>query len=142
MGSDCKSPSSGRQGKDKDKDDYPSDSLRDPCAIDASMAFNDNEDDQSISAVDTERGEGGADVSRPASPTPPLPASQPLSPRRASQTDGTLADHLAGMVARGEDLQGLEDEDALIQGDEEKRGNLDSEGGKGRQRHGRGRKRT
>ncbi len=126
MCSDYKSPSSGRPGKDKDKDDSPSDSLRDPRAIDASIASIDNEDDPSISVVDTERGEGGADVSRPTSPTPPPPASQLRSPRQESQADGTLADHLAGMVARGEDLPGLEDEDAVIQGDEEKSDNLDS----------------
>lgn len=84
------------------------------------MASADDEVDPSITAVDSERGEGGADVSRPASPvsrpaspTPPPPASQSRSPRRASQTEGNL-------------MPGLDDEDALLQGDEGREGDLNT----------------
>ena len=74
------------------------------------MAADDDEVDPSITAVDSERGEGGAaDVSRPAtpnsrpaSPTPPPPASQSRSPRSASRAEGNLSDVLAGMAARAE----------------------------------------
>lgn len=97
------------------------------------MAGADEEVDPSITAVVSERGEGGADISghaspisRTASPTPPPPASQSRSPRRASQAGGNLADVLAGMVSRGEDLPGLDDEDALLQGDEERERDLDT----------------
>ena len=99
------------------------------------MAGADDEVDPSITAVDSERGEGGADVSRPASPvsrpaspTPP-PASQSRSPRRASQTEGNLSDVLAGMAARGELMPGLDDEDALLQGDEGREGDLNTVAG-------------
>ena len=93
------------------------------------MARANDEGDPSITAVDavdSERGEGG--VSGTASPTPPPPASQALSPRRASQAQarGNLSDHLAGMVARGEELPGLDDEDALLQGEEERERDLDT----------------
>ena len=97
------------------------------------MAGADDEVDPSITAVDSERGEGGADVSRPASPvsrpaspTPPPPASQSRSPRRASQAEGNLSDVLAGMAARGELMPGLDDEDALLQGDEGREGDLNT----------------
>ena len=92
------------------------------------MAADDDEVDPSITAVDSERGEGGAaDVSRPAtpnsrpaSPTPPPPASQSRAARaaRAEDNEPMLSDVLAGMAARGEAMPGMDDEDALLQGDE------------------------
>ena len=98
------------------------------------MAADDDEVDPSITAVDSERGEGGAaDVSRPAtpnsrpaSPTPPPPASQSRLPRRASRAEDNLSDVLAGMAARGEVIPGLDDEDTLLQGDEEREHDLDT----------------
>ena len=96
------------------------------------MAADDDEVDPSITA--TAVGEGGAaDVSRPAtpnsrpaSPTPPLPASQSRLPRRASRAEDNLSDVLAGMAARGEVIPGLDDEDTLLQGDEERERGLDT----------------
>ncbi len=115
----------------KEKDDSRPDPLRDPRALDESMAGVDNETDPSITAIDPERGEGDADadLSRPASPTSPPSASQSRSHSRASQgsqAQGNLADHLVAMVARGEDMPGTHDEDALVEGDEEKERDLDS----------------
>ena len=92
------------------------------------MAADDDEVDPSITAVDSERGEGGAadgsrpatPNSRPASPTPPPPASQSRAARaaRAEDNEPMLSDVLAGMAARGEAMPGMDDEDALLQGDE------------------------
>ena len=89
------------------------------------MAADDDEVDPSITAVDSVRGEGGAadgsrpatPNSRPASPTPPPPASQSRA-ARAEGNEPRLSDVLAGMAARGEVMPGLDDEDALLQGDE------------------------
>ena len=89
------------------------------------MSAEDDEVDPSITAVDSVRGEGGAaDGSRPAtpnsraaSPTPPPPASQSRA-ARAEGREPRLSDVLAGMAARGEVMPGLDDEDALLQGDE------------------------
>ena len=138
MCSECKSFSSGsgRASKDKDKDDSPPDRLRDARVLDARMAADDDEVDPSITAVDSERGEGGAaDVSRPAtpnsrpaSPTPPPPASQSRAARaaRAEDNEPMLSDVLAGMAARGEAMPGMDDEDVLLQGDEERERDLNT----------------
>ena len=139
MCSECKSfssGSSGRASKDKDKDDPPPDRLRDARVLDARMAADDDEVDPSITAVDSERGEGGAaDVSRPAtpnsrpaSPTPPPPASQSRAARaaRAEDNEPMLSDVLAGMAARGEAMPGMDDEDVLLQGDEERERDLNT----------------
>ena len=86
------------------------------------MASADNEVDPSVNAVGGKEVDpsvnavGGDGSSRTASPTPPPPASQSRSPRRAAQ--GNLSDRLAGMVANGEELPGIDDEDALLQGEE------------------------
>ena len=100
------------------------------------MAADDDEVDPSITAVDSERGEGGAaDVSRPAtpnsrpaSPTPPPPASQSRAARaaRAEDNEPMLSDVLAGMAARGEAMPGMDDEDVLLQGDEERERDLNT----------------
>ena len=92
------------------------------------MSAEDDEVDPSITAVDSVRGEGGAaDGSRPAtpnsrhaSPTPSPPASQSRAARaaRAEDNEPMLSDVLAGMAARGEAMPGMDDEDALLQGDE------------------------
>ena len=138
MCSECKSFSSGsgRAFKDKDKDDSPPDRLRDARVLDARMAADDDEVDPSITAVDSERGEGGAadgsrpatPNSRPASPTPPPPASQSRAARaaRAEDNEPMLSDVLAGMAARGEAMPGMDDEDVLLQGDEEREHDLDT----------------
>ena len=89
------------------------------------MSAEDDEVDPSITAVGSVRGEGGAaDGSRPAtpnshaaSPTPPPPASQSRA-ARAEGREPRLSDVLAGMAERGEEMPGLDDEDALLQGDE------------------------
>ena len=86
------------------------------------MASADNEVDPSVNAVGGKEVDpsvnavGGDGSSRTASPTPPPPASQSRSPRRAAQ--GNLSDRLAGMVANGEEIPGIDDEDALLQGEE------------------------
>ena len=100
------------------------------------MAADDDEVDPSITAVDSERGEGGAadgsrpatPNSRPASPTPPPPASQSRAARaaRAEDNEPMLSDVLAGMAARGEAMPGMDDEDVLLQGDEERERDLNT----------------
>ncbi len=96
------------------------------------MASADNEVDPSVNAVggkevDPSVNAVGGDISpRTASPTPPPPASQSRSPRSASQAEGNLSDVLAGMAARGELMPGLDDEDALLQGDEGREGDLNT----------------
>ena len=100
------------------------------------MAADDDEVDPSITAVDSERGEGGAadgsrpttPNSRPASPTPPPPASQSRAARvaRAEDNEPMLSDVLAGMAARGEAMPGMDDEDLLLQGDEERERDLNT----------------
>ena len=94
------------------------------------MASADNEVDPSVNAVggkevDPSVNAVGGDISpRTASPTPPAPASQSRSPRRAAQ--GNLSDRLAGMVANGEELPGIDDEDALLQGEEREQWSMTS----------------
>lgn len=88
------------------------------------MAAADTEADPSVTAVrpESEQPQGR---SRSSSPTPP--ASQARTPPPAAAASrASLADELAVMVARGEQIPGTADADILLEGDEEKERDLDS----------------
>ncbi len=98
--------------------------LRAPRAQDAAMAAVDTEADPSVTAVRPES-EKLQSRSRSSSPTPP--ASQARTPfPAAAASQASLADELAGMVARGEQIPGTADADILMEGDEEKERDLSS----------------
>ncbi len=97
--------------------------MRAPRAQDAPMATADAEADPSVTAVRPERVQLQG-RSRSSSPTPP--ASQARTPPPAASQAPNLADELAGMVARGEEIPGTVDTDILMEGDEEMESDLNS----------------
>jgi hypothetical protein len=85
-------------------------SLNDPSALDASMANGDNEPDPAVAAII----EAPADAGDAAQASRAPPSASPTPP-----PEGTLADHVAGLIADGKEAPGVADEDTLLSGEED-----------------------
>jgi hypothetical protein len=87
------------------------------------MATADAEADPSVTDI---RPESAQLEGRSRSGSPLPPASQARTPPPAASQASNMADELAGMVARGEQIPGTADADILMEGDEQKERDLNS----------------
>jgi hypothetical protein len=99
--------------------------LRAPRPQDARMASADREVGPAVTSIGGGGG-GGGEIGRGRSrsrPSAPTPAHASFQARRR----GNLADILVKMASRGEKLPGMDDKDFLMEGDEEREGDLNTQ---------------